>query len=112
RELRSVYMYPFQKVIANTHPLAVMSCYSSYDGVAVSGSHYYMTDILRGELGFTGYVYSDWGSVERLQTFHHAVDNREDAAKMSLIAGVDLDVDGAYETLGKMVQDGKIDIKY
>lgn len=112
RELRSIYLYPFAKVIANTNPLAVMSCYSSYDGLAVSGSQYYMTDILRGELGFKGYVYSDWGSVERLQSFHHAVDTREEAAIQSLKAGVDLDVDGAYETLEKTVETGRIDIKY
>lgn len=112
RELRSLYLYPFSKVIANTNPLSVMSCYSSYDGVAVSGSRYYMTDILRGELGFKGYVYSDWGSVERLQTFHHAVNSREEAAIQSLKAGVDLDVDGAYETLEKMVETGRLDIKF
>ena len=113
RDMRSLYLYPFAKVIANTNPLSVMSCYSSYDGVAVSGSRYYMTDILRGELGFKGYVYSDWGSVERLQTFHHAVDSREQAAIKSLIAGVDLDVDGAYEgTLEKSVETGLLDIAY
>jgi len=113
RDMRSLYLYPFAKVIANTNPLSVMSCYSAYDGVAVSGSRYYMTDILRGELGFKGYVYSDWGSVERLQTFHHAVDSREQAAIQSLIAGVDLDVDGAYEgTLEKSVESGLVDMKY
>jgi beta-glucosidase len=112
RELRSLYMYPFKRVIAETNPWSLMSCYSSYDGVALSGSHYYMTDILRGELGFKGYVYSDWGSVDRLQTFHHAVDSQEDAAKMALTAGVDLDIDGAYGTLEKMVASGKLDVKY
>lgn len=112
RELRSLYMYPFKRVIAETNPLSLMSCYSAYDGLAVSGSPYYMTDILRGELGFKGYVYSDWGSVERLMTFHHAVSTREDAAKMSLIAGVDLNVDSSYETLEQMVKEGKLDIKY
>jgi beta-glucosidase len=112
RELRSLYMYPFKRVIAETNPLAVMSCYSSYDGIAMSGSHYYMTDILRDELGFKGYVYSDWGSVDRLQTFHRAVATQEDAAKMALIAGIDLDIDDAYQTLERMVKSGKLDVKY
>lgn len=112
RELRSLYMYPFKRVIAETTPLSLMSCYSSYDGVALSGSPYYMTDILRGELGFKGYVYSDWGSVDRLQSFHHAVATQEEAAKMALIAGIDLDVDGAYGTLEKMIESGKLDEKY
>lgn len=112
RELRSLYMYPFKRVIAETNPLSVMSCYSSYDGVAMSGSAYYITDILRGELGFKGYVYSDWGSVDRLQTFHHAVGSQEDAAKLALIAGIDLDVDGAYTKLEEMITGGKLDLKY
>jgi beta-glucosidase len=112
RELRSLYMYPFKRVIAETQPWALMSCYSAYDGLAVTGSPYYMTDLLRGELGFKGYVYSDWGSVERLQTFHHQVATREEAAAMALTAGVDLDVDAAYETLGKQAEQGTLPVKY
>lgn len=112
RELRSLYLYPFRRVIKETNPLSVMTCYSAYDGVPVTGSRYYLTDILRDELGFKGYVYSDWGSVERLMTFHQAVATREEAAKMALEAGVDLDIDSAYETLEKMVENGQIDIEF
>jgi beta-glucosidase len=111
-ELRNLYLYPFRQVIRATHPLSVMSCYSAYDGVPVAGSRYYMTDILRGELGFDGYVYSDWGSVERLLTFHHAVASREEAARQSLIAGVDLDIDSCYELLEKEVNEGRLDVQY
>ena len=49
RELRSLYLYPFRKAIRETSPWAVMTCYSAYDGVPVTGSSYYMTDILRGD---------------------------------------------------------------
>lgn len=58
-----------------------MNCYSSYDGVAVTGSPYYMTELLRNELGFKGYVYSDWGSVHMLYRFHMAAENGAEAAK-------------------------------
>lgn len=112
RDLRSLYLYPFRRVIAETNPWAVMSCYSAYDGVPTTGSSYYMTDILRGELGFKGYVYSDWGSVERLMTFHHAVKSREEAASQALQAGVDVNIDSAYETLEQLVKDGQLDMKY
>lgn len=112
RDLRSLYLYPFRRVISETNPLAVMSCYSAYDGVPMTGSSYYMTDILRGELGFKGYVYSDWGSVERLLTFHHAVKTRDEAARQALEAGIDLNVDSSFETLEKMVNDGQLDVKY
>lgn len=112
RELRSLYMYPFKRVISETMPLSLMSCYSAYDGVALSGSSYYMTDILRGELGFKGYVYSDWGSVERLETFHHIVDNQADAARLGLMAGIDLDVYGAFENLEDLIKNGKLEMRY
>lgn len=78
----------------------------------MTGSSYYMTDILRGELGFKGYVYSDWGSVERLLTFHHAVKTRDEAARQALEAGIDLNVDSSFETLEQMVNDGQLDVKY
>lgn len=112
RDLRSLYLYPFQKVIAATRPYAVMSAYSAYDGVATSGSSYYMTDILRGELGFNGYVYSDWGSVERLKSFHYAVETDVEAAQMSVEAGIDLNVGWSYGLLIDQVKQGKMDIKY
>ena len=111
RELRNLYLYPFARVISATKPLAVMSCYSAFDGVPVSGSRYFMTDILRGELGFRGYVYSDWGSVERLRTFHHAVETDAEAARQSLLAGIDLDVDSAYQTLEEQVEKGLVGIE-
>lgn len=112
RDLRSLYLYPFQKVIAATNPKALMSAYSAYDGVATSGSAYYMTDILRGELGFDGYVYSDWGSVERLKSFHYAVETDVEAAQMSVEAGIDLNVGWSYGLLIDQVKQGKMDVKY
>ncbi|NDV84457.1 glycoside hydrolase family 3 N-terminal domain-containing protein [Bacteroides sp. 51] len=113
RELRSLYMYPFARVIKEADPIAIMSCYSAYDGIPVSGSPYFMTDILRGELGFKGFVYSDWGSVDRLKVFHFAVPTTAAAGKQALIAGIDMDVwDPAYETLQEQVEKGQLDEFY
>lgn len=109
REFRSIYLYPFKRVIAECKPGAIMSCYSAYDGEPMTGSRYYMTDVLRGELGHTGYVYSDWGSVERIKTFHNAVATPEEAAIQAAIAGVDVNVDWTYQTLVDAVRQGKID---
>lgn len=109
RDLHSLYLYPFRKVINAASPLTVMSCYSAYDGEAVTGSRYYMTDILRGELGFDGFVYSDWGSVERLNHFHHVAANKAEAAKMALEAGIDVDQDDSYDLLEGMVERGEVD---
>lgn len=108
RDLFGLYLYPFRKVIDRTAPWSVMSCYSSYDGVPITGSHYYMTDLLRGDLGFKGYVYSDWGSVERLEVVHHAVANKKEAARKALLAGIDVNIDDAYNTLEEQVKQGLI----
>lgn len=108
RDLWSLYLYPFKKVIERTHPQAVMSCYSAYDGVPVTASHYYMTEVLRDSLGFDGYVYSDWGAVERLKDVHHAVATREEAARIALMAGVDLDIDDSYQSLVEQVEQGLV----
>lgn len=109
RELRSLYLYPFERVIREADPCSIMSCYSSYDGVAVSGSRWYLTDLLRGELGFDGYVYSDWGAVERLHNYHFMASDEDEATRIALDAGVDLNVLTAYYSLQKQVEAGLID---
>ncbi len=112
RELYSTYLYPFRKVISDAHPRAIMTCYSSYDGEPVSGSKRFLTDILRGELGFDGYVYSDWGSVEQLYNFHYSVPTREEAAVKALKAGLDLNIDGTCQLLESEVEKGNLEEKY
>ncbi|MCK9639975.1 MAG: glycoside hydrolase family 3 C-terminal domain-containing protein [Prolixibacteraceae bacterium] len=113
RELRSIYLYPFERVIKETNPLSIMNCYSSYDDVPIAGSRYYLTDLLRNELGFKGYVYSDWGSVIRLKSFHHTAATNGDAAKQAIEAGIDLEAASTcYLELEKMALEKQIDIKY
>ena len=113
RELRNLYAYPFAKVIKNAEPTAIMGCYSAYDGIPVAHSAHFMTDLLRGELGFKGFTYSDWGSVDRLKVFHFAVPTSEEAARRALMAGIDMDVyDWAYQTLEDQVKKGQLDEAY
>lgn len=112
-ELRNLYAYPFAKVFRNAHPVAIMGCYSAYDGVPMAGSRYYMTDFLRGELGFDGFAYSDWGSIDRLKVFHNCVATTEEAGRQALMAGMDMDVwDWAYTSLEDQVKNGLLDEKY
>lgn len=112
-ELRNLYAYPFAKVFKNAHPIAVMSCYSAYDGVPMTGSHYYMTEFLRDELGFDGFVYSDWGSVDRIRVFHNAVATPEEAGRQCLMAGIDMEVSsGTYGSFEDQVKNGLLDVKY
>jgi beta-glucosidase len=110
RELLSVYLYPFEHIIKTTHPWAVMSSYDSWNGVPNSSSHYLMTDILRGEWGFNGYVYSDWGTIGMLMSFHRTAQNRADAGMQALKAGLDVEAsDDTYPELPNLVEKGILD---
>lgn len=112
RELWSLYMYPFRRVINEAHPLSIMTCYSTYDGVPITGSRYYLTIVLRDSLGFDGYVYSDWGSVERLFIANYLASSYEDAARRALQAGVDVDVDDyCYHSLVQLAKEGKVSME-
>ena len=113
RDLRSLYLYPFEKVIKEAKPGSLMNAYSSYDGIPMAGSHYYLTDLLRNELGFNGYVISDWDAVKQLYDFHFTASDRADAAQQAVQAGVDLEASSTcFLELEKLVQDKKVDIKY
>ena len=113
RELRSLYLYPFEKVIKEAKPGSLMNAYSSYDGIPIAASHYYLTDLLRNELGFSGFVISDWDAVKQLYDFHYTASNRADAAQQAIQAGIDLEASSTcFLELEKLVQDKKIDIKY
>ncbi|MBO5779616.1 MAG: glycoside hydrolase family 3 C-terminal domain-containing protein [Muribaculaceae bacterium] len=109
RELWSIYLPPFRKVIDRCKPSAIMSCYSAYDGVAISGSYYYLTELLRNQLGFDGYVYSDWGAIDRLHTQHFNMPSQQAAAIKAVKAGLDLGVYGAFLTLEDAVQKGLVE---
>ncbi len=113
RELRDLYLLPFKSVIQHNAPLSIMNCYSSYDGMPVTSSRYYMTDLLRGELGFKGYVYSDWGSVTMLRKFHKVASDARESSRMAVEAGIDLEAGSQeYQNLMDNVQSGKLDVKY
>ncbi|MGW7264990.1 glycoside hydrolase family 3 N-terminal domain-containing protein [Streptomyces sp. NPDC054842] len=64
-ELRAVHLPPFQEAVRRGVG-AVMLTYSSWNGVRAHGDKYLVTDVLKGELGFSGFVVSDWAAVDQL----------------------------------------------
>ena len=113
RELRSLYLKPFEAVIKEAHPLSIMNAYSSYDGIPMAASHHLLTEILRNEFGFKGYVYSDWGAVEMLYSFHHTAKNLADAALQAVKAGLDEEIwSNCFEKLDSLVVSGALPIRY
>lgn len=107
RELRSVYLRPFEAVIKETHPMSVMNAYSSYDGIPAASNHFLLTRILREELGFKGYVYSDWEAVQMLYTFQKTASCKADAALQAVNAGLDVEIwSDCFQTLDSLVLNG------
>lgn len=97
RVIREVYGLPFEMAV-RVGARGIMPSYSAVDGVPVSGSKTYLTDLLRHEYGFNGVVISDLNAVWQLQTKHGVAPNRGHAFAQAVKAGMDLDLDNAVST--------------
>lgn len=106
--LRNIYLPPF-KAAVDAEVGSVMSAFHDLNGESASGSRYLLTDLLRGELGFSGFIVSDWGSVSDLMTHRVAADRRE-AARLAFDAGVDMDMvsDCFADHLDELIESGAI----
>ena len=67
-----------------------MSSYNDYDGIPITGSNYWLTQRLRKEFGFKGYVVSDSGAVEYLYNKHAVAADMKDAVRQSIMAGLNV----------------------
>ena len=86
REMLDTFLPQFESAV-RAGALSVMSAYSEYDGVACSGSYYLLTEKLRRDFGFKGFVLSDLGAVSRLWDTHHQAASPQAAVLQFLIAG-------------------------
>jgi beta-glucosidase len=90
REVEMMYLMPFKAAIQDAGAMGVMSSYNDFDGVPVSGSPYFLTDILRKRWGFKGYVVSDSRAVEFLQEKHRVAADYLDAVRQVVVAGLNV----------------------
>jgi beta-glucosidase len=90
REAESIHLWAFERVIQGAHPLGVMSSYNDYNGEPIQSSPYYLTEILRRRMGFTGYVVSDSLAVEWLAEKHRTAKDQKDAVRQSILAGLNV----------------------
>jgi beta-glucosidase len=87
REMETLYLWPWERVIRASGMQGVMSSYNDYDGVPISGSKEFLTTILRQRFGFSGYVVSDSDAVEYLASKHHVAADYKEACRQYLEAG-------------------------
>jgi len=100
---------PSYKAALDAGALSVMSSFNDLMGVPASGNRWLLTDLLRNELGFEGFVVSDYNAVTEMCN-HGVVADWKDATELALNAGLNMDmVDGAYTIHGEeLVKEGRV----
>ena len=111
RELREVYLFPFEAAVREAHLASIMNGYHELDGVPCGSSKELLVDILRDEWGFDGTVVSDYFAINMLDDYHHTADGKAEAARMALEVGLDVELpftDCYGDPLREAVQQGNI----
>src|SRR5204863_4115596 len=116
QEVESILLPPFKAAIKEAGILGVMSSYNDYDGAPVTGSHYWLTERLRNEFGFRGYVVSDSAAVEYLYNKHGVATDMKDAVRQSLEAGLNVKTnftppEDFVLPLRELVKEGKVSMR-
>ncbi|MCH4816277.1 MAG: glycoside hydrolase family 3 N-terminal domain-containing protein [Saccharolobus sp.] len=111
RELREVFLFPFEVAIKLGKAMSVMPAYHEIDGVPCHSNAELLTKILRQEWGFEGIVVSDYDAIRQLEAIHKVSLNKKEAAILALEAGVDTEfpnIDCFGEPLLEAVKEGLI----
>ncbi|MFC4301836.1 glycoside hydrolase family 3 N-terminal domain-containing protein [Cohnella boryungensis] len=102
RELHEVDLHPFRKAVA-AGAGSVMAAYNEIDGIPCTSSAELLTETLRQEWGFDGFVTTDCGAIEMLISGHDVAQDGPHAAAMALKAGIDMEMSG--EMFGRHLQE-------
>ena len=122
RILKEIYFPAFKACVKEAGALSIMAAYNSLDGVPCSCNRWLLTDILKGEWEFKGFVVSDYDSVlgiyapnwptsERgLTTSHKVAKTKAEAAKKAVEAGLDIELpeSDCFEELSRLVKEGEL----
>lgn len=93
REMKTLFLETFRVAFQEAGALGVMSSYNDYDGVPITGSKQFLTDILRTEFGFKGYVVSDSSAVEDIHGKHKITKTIEETVAQAVNAGLNIRTD-------------------
>jgi beta-glucosidase len=113
RELREVYLHPFEAVVRSAGLRSLMHAYNELDGVPVAANRELLTGLLRDEWGFAGCVVADYFAVRQLAEYHRVAASAGDAAALALDAGIDVELPGTDcygAPLMAEVQAGRVDV--
>ncbi|MGB8259069.1 MAG: beta-glucosidase BglX [Terracidiphilus sp.] len=105
--LRQVYLAPYQAAVEEG-AATLMSSFNTINGLPATANPFTLTQVLRREWGFAGFVVSDWGAVSEL--VDHSIGDGPTVARKALTAGLDMDMEGGLygSVLAGQVRSGKI----
>jgi len=111
RQLRQYFLKPFAAA-AKAGVATVMVNSSEINGIPVHSDRFVLVDLLRGELGFDGFVVSDWADINNLYTREMVARDQREAVKMAVMAGVDMSMVpydySFYDHLIDLVKTGEV----
>jgi beta-glucosidase len=82
-EIRAMFLPPYQAAVVEAGAMSVMVSFSSWNGTKMHAQRYWITDVLKGELGFKGFVISDWGGMDQIDSDYYT----------SIVAGINAGID-------------------
>ncbi len=110
RTLREVFFLPFKAALQQGGDWNVMMSHNELNGIPCHTNRWLMTDILRKEWGFKGFIVSDWMDIERCVDQHRTAIDHKDAFKQSILAGMDMHMHGPewVQSVVELVKEGHI----
>jgi beta-glucosidase len=113
RDVQTIFLPPFRRAVRDGAAMGVMSSYNDYDGIPVTASRLFLTDILRREWGFRGYVVSDSRAVEFIHKKHRVAPDNADGIRQAVEAGLNVRTDFTKPDdfvlpLRALVRDGRL----
>ena len=116
REVQNIHLYLWRRVVREAGLLGAMSSYNDYDGVPIQGSFHWLTEVLRQQFGFKGYVVSDSDALEYLFSKHRTAANMKEAVYKAVMAGLNVrctfrSPDSFVLPLRELVKEGRIPMK-
>jgi len=114
REFREGPLYPFEMAVKHANARSLMASYNEWDGIPNHVNHKLLTEILRDEWGFNGYVMSDGGGMDVTYLEHHAAKDSAESGALSIAAGLDYDLGsrGCFRAMADQVRDGRVPEAY
>lgn len=108
RSLYEIYLPPFKKAL-EAGAATFMTSFNELDGIPASGNHFLLTEVLREQWGFNGFVVTDYTSINEM-VLHGIVADNKAAGALAANAGVDIDMQSAafYDYLTELVEEGEV----